>query len=135
MIEYIVKECKDPMNPEITGKYYAKRVARGTVTPIELAQRISAVSGHSRGAVLGMIEDIMAAAVHFMKKGCNVELGDHSRFQLALSTELADDEKKVNVTNIRKVYVRYINSMVNLGTCSFQRVYRASDPPAVNPGV
>lgn len=135
MIEYIVKECKDPINPEVQGKYYAKRVARGNVGPIELAQRVSAVSGHSRGSVLGMIEDIMAAAVHFMKKGCNVELGDYSRFQLALSSELAENEKKVNVTNIRRVYVRYINSMVNMGSCSFQRVYRTNETTADDAGV
>lgn len=123
MIDYIVKECKDPRNPDIQGKYYAKRVARAKVGPMELAQRISTISGHSRGAVLGLIEDIMAAAVHFMKQGCNIELGDSSRLQLVISSDLSDDEKKTNVTNIRKVYTRYVNNLIYIGDCTFERVY------------
>lgn len=106
-IQYIVREYKDPLNPGSQGKYYARTVTRGLVGNRELAQRVAVRSGHSRGAIQGVVEDIFEAMCHFMSLGYNVQCGALGRFQLKLSSDKSETEKDISVSKIRKVYAHF----------------------------
>lgn len=122
-IQYIVREYKDPQNPEMGGKYYAKTVTRGLAGTRELAQRIAARSGHSTGAVQGVIEDILEAMVHFMKLGYNVDCGNAGRFQLKVSSVGQATADEVDAGKIKKIYPHFQGRLSNyISLCTFQQV-------------
>ena len=122
-IQYIVREYTDHQNPDVEGKYYAKTVTRGLAGTRELAQRIAARSGHSVGAVQGVIEDILEAMVHFMKLGYNVDCGMAGRFQLKVRSEGQITAEEVDAGKIKKIYAHFQGRMSNyISLCTFQQV-------------
>lgn len=122
-IQYIVKEQKDPRNPEVQGKFYARSVTRGLVGTRDLAARIAYRSGHSVGAVQGVIEDIFEGMCHFMTLGYNVDCGNAGRFQLKINSAPEILKEDQNVGNIKKLYVHFQGRLSDYsGIAQFQKV-------------
>lgn len=131
-INYIVKECKDPKTPELEGNYYARTVTKGLVATRDLAARVALRSGHSRGAVMGVVEDTLEAMAHYMSLGYNVDFGKLGRFQLKLNSEGAASADEAHTGLIKKKYVHFQGKTSNyLGIAQFELVKNLNPKPIV----
>lgn len=107
MIQYIVRERKDPASPEVQGKYYGWPVTRGVVGLRMLSGHIATRSGHSKGSVAGLIQDIFDAVIHYMEMGYNVDLGMAGRFQLKCSSCGTVTKEECTARTHERTYIHY----------------------------
>ena len=137
MINYIVRERKDPSSPEVQGKFYGWPVTKGVVGTRMLAGYIATRSGHSTGSVIGLIEDIFDAIIHYMSLGYNVDMGQAGRFQLKCkSTTGTTTKEECHIGLLEKAYIHYQPFVKDLkDSADFQVVENVKPKESVSPGV
>lgn len=127
MINYIVRERKDPSSPEVQGKYYGQPITKGVVGGIMLTRSVAHRTGHSPGAIRGILDDFFEAVVHFLEEGYNINIAGLGTFSLHTKSDGTDTKEEWHQGLLEKKYVhfrpQYSDIKYNL---KFSQVYNQS---------
>lgn len=124
-LTYSVVEKKNPIMPEMPGKFYARAQARGVAGIREMSDRIQKMCTVTRAdvmAVLIALEDVVADS---LANGEIVRLGELGSMQVSLSStgvEKKDDFHEGLITNARILFRGGTTLKTMLATMSYEKV-------------
>ncbi len=107
-ITYVVNQKTNPRDASAPRKFYATAKARGNVTLRKLSKEIAQGSTTvSDTDVLAVLNDLTKILRRHLSEGRIVRFGDFGTFQVSLSSEGADTEKKFHSSLIRKAKINF----------------------------
>lgn len=126
-ITYSIAELKDPRNPEMSGKYYAKAQAAGIITIDDLADDISYSTTLTDGDVLNVIRALIKQIQRHIQNGCIVRLENLGSFQAQLRSKGAETVDLFTTANIKAVHLQFrpgkgLNSLLQVDALKFKKV-------------
>ncbi len=107
-VTYVLTRKGNPGNPEAPKKFYAQAKARDELTFRKLSKEIAEGSTTvSDSDVLAVLNDLNKVLIRHLENGEIVRFGDFGSFQIALSSEGAETEKKFNTSMIKSAKVNF----------------------------
>ncbi|MDO4764269.1 MAG: DNA-binding domain-containing protein [Flavobacteriaceae bacterium] len=101
-VKYNVVGRKNPQKPEEAPKFYANAKADGEITLKAIAKEIATGSTTvSDTDVLATLNELTKVLIKHLSNGEIVKFGDFGSFQITITSEGVDDEKKFTAANIK----------------------------------
>ncbi|ATA73436.1 MULTISPECIES: HU family DNA-binding protein [Capnocytophaga] len=101
-VKYNVVGRKNPQKPEEAPKFYASAKADGEITLKAIAKEIATGSTTvSDTDVLATLNELTKVLIKHLSNGEIVKFGDFGSFQITITSEGVDDEKKFTAANIK----------------------------------
>lgn len=101
-VKYVLVERRNPLNPTQPKKFYAQAKSTGSVTLKQLGKEIAQRSTVNHADTVAVLEALTQVMVDNLSEGRIVRLGDFGSFQISISSEGAENEKKFNSSLVRK---------------------------------
>lgn len=109
-MKYRLVQKANPLEPEITRKWYASPVKEGTINNYQLSKGISSKSSLTRGAVLNVIENMVDEITRYLIEGNSVNLNNFGTLRLSLSSEGVSSPVEFTAENIKNMRVVFTPS-------------------------
>ncbi len=107
-ITYVVGEKVNPRDTSAPRKFYATAKASGNVTLRKLSKEIAQGSTTvSDTDVLAVLNDLTKILRRHLSEGRIVRFGDFGTFQVSISSDGAESEKKFHSSLIRKGKINF----------------------------
>lgn len=101
-VKYNVVGRKNPQKPTEAPKFYANAKADGEITLKAIAKEIATGSTTvSDTDVLATLNELTKVLIKHLSNGEIVKFGDFGSFQITITSEGVDDEKKFTAANIK----------------------------------
>ncbi|GIM56325.1 HU family DNA-binding protein [Capnocytophaga canimorsus] len=101
-VKYNVVGRKNPQKPNEAPKFYANAKADGEITLKAIAKEIATGSTTvSDTDVLATLNELTKVLIKHLSNGEIVKFGDFGSFQITITSEGVDDEKKFTAANIK----------------------------------
>lgn len=108
MIDYSVFMMRNPINPELPEKAYAKNQVSEIWSLEKFSKHIADHNGvYSRGVVRGVICEMCECLVEQLLNGNKIRLGELGTFSISISSEGADTIDKFTAKNIKAVNILF----------------------------
>ena len=106
-INYSVVGMRNPSDPELPIKYYAKAQASGVIEINEMAEDIAYSTSLTDGDVLNVIRALVKQMNKHIAKGEIVRFENLGTFQAQISSEGAPLENSFNESYIRRIHLQF----------------------------
>lgn len=107
-VKFNVVARKNPQKPEEAPKYYASAKADGEVNLKAIAKEIAGGSTTvSDTDVLATLNEFTKILTKHLSEGKIVKFGDFGNFQITITSDGADDEKKFNASLIKSNKIQF----------------------------
>ena len=110
MLEYKIKQKKNPVDKNAPAKYYAVPVTRKIVDTQELCKTATRNSTVSVGEMINVFENLMESVPSFLLDGNSVRLGRLGTLRVSFGSDGADSEKGFRADMIREPKVVFTAS-------------------------
>ena len=107
MIKFKIMERVNPQAPLDPRKYYAFIKNQGVVNLRQLAKRISRESTVSMMDTMAVLEGLLQDIPDLLADGNIVKLGELGTFRTTISSEGVDVAEDFNITNIKRLNLKF----------------------------
>ena len=107
MIKFKIMERVNPQAPLDPRKYYAFIKNQGVVNLRQLAKRISRESTVSMMDTMAVLEGLLQDIPDLLAEGNIVKLGELGTFRTTISSEGVDVAEDFNITNIKRLNLKF----------------------------
>ena len=107
-VNYVIIARGNPLKPTEPKKFYAQAVSSGELTFRKLSKEIAEGSTTvSDTDVLAVLNDLIKILRRHLENGKIVRFGDFGSFQITISSDGVEDEKKFNSSKIKSAKVTF----------------------------
>ena len=107
-VNYVIIARGNPLKPTEPKKFYAQAVSSGELTFRKLSKEIAEGSTTvSDTDVLAVLNDLIKILRRHLENGEIVRFGDFGSFQITISSDGVEDEKKFNSSKIKSAKVTF----------------------------